>query len=80
MNWTALFSLRVWGGAVLVGFLLCLPFALIFPPLGTVAFVVGFGWTMYYQLTDGMPLRCPHCRKRVKVGATTCRFCGRDTR
>ena len=25
------------------------------------------------------PLKCPYCRKRVKLGATTCHHCGRDT-
>ncbi len=79
MNWTALFSLRVWWGAVLVGFLVCILPALLWPPLGTAAFVAGFGWTMHFQLTQGTPLRCPHCLKRVKVGAATCRFCGQRT-
>lgn len=23
---------------------------------------------------------CSHCRKRMKTGATVCRFCGRDRR
>lgn len=79
MNWTALLSLRVWGGAVLVGLIACFVLALANPILGSLGFLGGFGWTMYYHLTAGSPLICPHCRKRVKVGARTCRFCGRST-
>ena len=28
----------------------------------------------------GLRLRCPACRKRVKLGATACHHCGRDVR
>jgi hypothetical protein len=79
MNWGALFSLRVWFGAVLVGLIATILPALLWPPLGTVAFCLAFGWTMYYQVTQGTPLRCPYCRKRVKIGATACHHCGRAT-
>jgi hypothetical protein len=77
VNWGALFSLRVWFGAVFVGLLAAILPALLWPPLGTVAFVLAFGWVMYFQVTQGTPLRCPFCRKRVKIGATACHHCGR---
>lgn len=28
----------------------------------------------------GSKLRCPSCRKRVKIGASACHHCGRDVR
>lgn len=78
MNWGALFSLRMWLAALVVGFIGAM-LGLLWPPLGTVGFVLGVGWTMYYQVVHGTPLTCPHCRKRVKAGATVCRFCGQRT-
>jgi hypothetical protein len=78
MNWGNLFSLRVWAAAFFVGFIGAL-LGLIWPPLGTVGFLLGFGWTMYFQVAHGAPVVCPHCHKRVKIGATTCRFCGKST-
>jgi hypothetical protein len=29
-------------------------------------------------LTGQSALRCPYCRKRVKIGATACHHCGRS--
>jgi hypothetical protein len=79
MNWPALFSLRVWFGAIFVGLIAAILPALLWPPLGTVAFILGAGWTIYFQVAHGNPLYCPACKKRVKIGATACHHCGRAT-
>jgi len=50
----------------------------IWRPLGPVVGVVG--WLVIYVLlaaATGTVLYCPHCRKRVKMGAAACHHCGR---
>lgn len=80
MNWSALSSLRIWWGAILVGLLACILPGLLWPPLGTLAFLLAFAWVMYYQLAlSPTPLRCPRCRKRIKIGATACSHCDRGS-
>lgn len=38
------------------------------------------GLLIYAYTVGGLRTRCPSCRKRVKIGASTCHHCGRDVR
>ena len=74
-----LFSVR-WGcSAMLLALIPAVIGSLITPVLGTVLFFVVFVpvWIIG-AANPGNVLYCPYCRKRVKVGATTCHHCGRS--
>lgn len=43
-----------------------------------ILFLVGLAATGAPLLRGESSLRCPHCRKRVKLGATVCHHCGRS--
>jgi hypothetical protein len=78
LRWENLFSLRMWFGALIVGAIVSVPFALIWGPLGTVALTLGVVGMIAFQLSpQGTVFYCPYCRKRVKAGASTCHHCGR---
>ena len=74
-----LFSFRVWA---LCAFLAGFPALLareasetLFLPvfwIGFVVILVAYAWAPWTTAV------CPWCRKRVKLGATTCHHCGRD--
>lgn len=64
-----LFFLVVLGAAVLAA-ITHLSVWLFFVPIA--AFVI------YAYTVGGLKLRCPACRKRIKVGATACHHCGRS--
>lgn len=40
--------------------------------------LIGFGGALVPLLTGASALRCPYCRKRVKLGASACHHCGRE--
>ena len=44
----------------------------------TASFVVVLGAFVAAWATGRIALRCPYCRKRVKIGATHCHHCGRE--
>lgn len=44
----------------------------------TALFVVFMGLALFSLATGRIALRCPSCRKRVKIGATACHHCGRE--
>lgn len=74
-----LFSVR-WGcSAMLLALIPAVIGSLITPVLGTILFFVVFVpvWIIG-AANPGNVLYCPYCRKRVKVGATTCHHCGRS--
>jgi hypothetical protein len=35
------------------------------------------GFFVYAYTFGGLKLRCPYCRKRIKLGARACHHCGR---
>lgn len=63
-----LFLLVLVGAAVLAA-LTHLSVWLFFVPIGL--------FVIYAYSAGGLKTRCPACRKRVKIGATTCHHCGR---
>jgi hypothetical protein len=52
--------------------------SLISPVVGTILFFVVFFpvWILGAANPENV-LYCPYCRKRVKIGATSCHHCGR---
>lgn len=72
-----LFSLRVW---LLCGFLAGLVSAgagAIWSPLAGPVFVIALVLILGgYVLSPSTAAVCPYCRKRVKLGASTCHHCG----
>lgn len=42
-----------------------------------IAFFGTLALTIFPLITGQSTLRCPSCRKRVKLGATACHHCGR---
>jgi hypothetical protein len=81
MNFQALISFRVIGLALVGAVLVSLLLSPISEGLGTTIGVVVFFliWAMAAANTD-LVLYCPHCRKRVKIGADVCHHCGRSAR
>lgn len=56
-------------GALFVGWIFNSS-AAVFPAFVVLAIVIG--------LANAGKLKCPYCRKRVKLGASVCHHCGRD--
>jgi hypothetical protein len=54
--------------------------SLLWQPLAYVAVPVFVVAWIGSTLNQEAVLYCPHCRKRVKVGAGVCHHCGRDVR
>jgi hypothetical protein len=76
-RWANLFSIRALIGSALVALIPAVPAGLLWPPLGTAAFIVAFVLAhLFIQMAPERVLYCPHCRKRVKMDATTCHHCG----
>lgn len=42
-----------------------------------VVFAIGLAGSVVPLLAGTTALKCPHCRKRVKLGASACHHCGR---
>jgi hypothetical protein len=77
LNWASLVSLRVIFTALICGLLVGALLSAIAKPLGVVGFfVVAGGIYILAALNPENVLYCPYCRKRVKIGATTCHHCG----
>lgn len=77
LNWRNLINARVWLAAAFVYMVVGALLSIIWAPLAWAAVpliplvIVGYAFAP--------PVVCPHCHKRVKLGANTCRFCGRNT-
>lgn len=74
-----LMSLRLMAGAMTLGLLTAIPLALIWDPLAWLGLLVAVAVWWLAAATPGYVLYCPHCRKRVKAGASVCHHCGRQT-
>lgn len=72
------FSFRVLLGCGLVAALVGALLSLVWEPLSYGAVPVFVALWIGVVLNDDTVVRCPHCRKRVKVGASTCHRCGLD--
>lgn len=94
MNWPALFSFRVWMSSGCLGFLVFFAVVLVLSVVGinaaegtagtvlaVIIFLPVFLFALFAQVTDkSHVLYCPHCRKRVKMGADRCHHCGQMVR
>ncbi len=73
-------SIRVVLVALFGGLLVAIPLSLIASPLGYAFFPVFLLLWLGTALNRDYALYCPHCRKRVKMGAEVCHHCGRAVR
>jgi hypothetical protein len=79
MNWSNLASFRILIAALVIAGIPAALAAAIWPPLGT-AVLLGIFGVIYYNVLFNPRFQayCPHCRKRVKLGADTCHHCTRS--
>jgi hypothetical protein len=70
-------SIRLILTALFGGLLVAIPLSLIARPLGYAFFPVFLLLWIGTALSRDYALYCPHCRKRVKMGADICHHCGR---
>lgn len=71
-------SFRVGLGAFLGALIVAAVLGMIWQPLAYV-FIPLFVVLWLVMLVDPATVAyCPHCSKRVKIGATACHHCGRD--
>lgn len=70
-------SVRLVLMALFGGLLVAMPLSLIAKPLGYAFFPVFLLLWLGTALNRDYALDCPHCRKRVKMGANVCHHCGR---
>ena len=74
------FSFRLIGGALLLALLVGAFVAAASPTVGAIITIVLFLATYGVGVLNPVNvLYCPHCRKRVKAGASVCHHCGRNT-
>lgn len=73
-------SIRIFFMALFGGLLVAVPLSLIARPLGYAFFPVFLLLWLGTALNRDYALDCPHCRKRVKMGAGVCHHCGRSVR
>jgi hypothetical protein len=72
-----LLSIRLIVIALFGGALVAVMLSLIARPLGYAFFPVFFVLWIGTALNRRYALDCPHCRKRVEMGANVCHHCGR---
>lgn len=70
-------SIRLILIALFGGLLVAIPLSMIARPLGYAFFPVFLLLWIGTALSRDYALYCPHCRKRVKMGANVCHHCGR---
>lgn len=75
-----LLSIRLIVIALFGGVLVAVLLSLIARPLGYAFFPVFLVLWIGTALSRDYALDCPHCRKRVKMGANVCHHCGRTVR
>lgn len=75
------FSIRIiLLGAMLAGVAGYLASLLWEPLAAVVVWPVFIGFMLLAMFNDENVIYCPHCRKRVKIGAASCHHCGRAVR
>jgi hypothetical protein len=77
LQWGNVVHMRFWFGAVIAYVIGAIPGVLV--GVDALAVVGGIALallSMYLNLQRGQVYQCPHCRKRVKLGATHCHHCG----
>lgn len=78
INWQTLFSFRFLFGNLIIAALIAILPSLLWAPLGAVVFFGAFAVLVVVGATNPeLVLYCPHCKKRVKAGASACHHCGR---
>ena len=79
VNWSSAFSFRVIFAAFFMAVLVAILPSMVSSAFGGVVFVLVFlaVYGMAIFNPNAAVLYCPHCRKRVKVGADTCHHCGK---
>jgi hypothetical protein len=70
-------SIRLVLIALFGGLVVAIPLSMIARPLGYAFFPVFLLLWIGTALSRDYALACPHCRKRVKMGADVCHHCGR---
>ncbi len=78
IDWESALSFRILFLALLVAVIPAGLVALVSSPASSVVLFVVFGAVWWQLATTTNPLYCPHCRKRVKMGASACHHCGRE--
>lgn len=77
INWRTLTSFRFLFGNFIIAAILAAVASLVSPILGTVVLIAVFGLLVVGgAMNPNLVLYCPYCKKRVKMGATTCHHCG----
>ena len=76
-DFSKLGSFRFWIGCAIIAFIPAFAVLQINPNLGWL-FDVFLARTVTSGLAYGVPLNCPHCRKRIKAGANICHHCGQS--
>lgn len=78
VDWDKVASLRVAAGAFFSAAIVAAILGALWGPLAYVAIPLGL-FTWLALVTDPtVVVRCPHCRLRAKMGATSCHHCGRE--
>ncbi len=72
-----LLSVRIWWFSILLGGLAGVVAGAVAEPLTVPAAGIGFVAALYFFATSGVAAYCPHCSKRVKIGARACHHCQR---
>lgn len=75
-DYSKLFSLRFGCAVIMAALVLGTLASMLWRPLGVIVFVAAFIFLTVTGLLFGVPVTCPQCRKRIKVGARVCRWCG----
>ncbi|MGH2973385.1 MAG: hypothetical protein ACRDLL_00745 [Solirubrobacterales bacterium] len=74
MNLATLGSIRIWFLGLFLG---AIVMAITGAPAG-VGIAIMLVFVVLASLNRGLVVVCPYCRKRAKIGASVCRWCGRS--
>jgi Flp pilus assembly protein TadB len=78
IRWENLASWRIWIAGAVIATLPAVLAGALNPAFGFVVFFAIIGVVLWASARPTGPvLYCPYCRKRVKMGASTCHHCGR---
>lgn len=75
INWSRVFSVRVWMLSIFVGIIPGCIIASYIPALFFLTWV-GAVITFVLQVLNPNPTTCPECAKRIKLDAVRCHHCG----
>ena len=70
--------IRIFLSALVLPILLAIVWHGVPPWVLILAFLLGLAGAAAPLLRGQSSLKCPYCRKRVKLGATVCHHCGRS--